>query len=243
MPLPLYCDPDPAWRERAGRASSAEAGDLEVTAFGTLAEVFAALRANAPDAVVVDPPYEEGAPLLAIVRQQRGGIPFVLSMQVGREQAAIEPLNGGADRCVVKRDRVASAPNALGNTLRHVLAERTGAVARERRVDKLEFLSRTATAGSSTTSPVSTAPASSRARGSASRSCSGSSSGTADVSGPRARSMEVPRSRSRSEVRPSSPKRGVVARIGGGPGPPSNLSGRAGEHPRIKCERISPLPH
>jgi PAS domain S-box-containing protein len=135
----LYYDPDPAWRERVGQADGADG--IAFAPVATLGEALAILRDGAPDAVVADPPYTIGLPLLSLARRHCGAVPVVLFLTPGREHDAVEFLNGGADRCVEKGD---DSLLVFLRTLRHLLAERAGVALREHQADQLEFLSRSA---------------------------------------------------------------------------------------------------
>ncbi|MEN6342966.1 MAG: ATP-binding protein [Methanospirillum sp.] len=137
----LYYDLDPAWRERAQRTSADLPGTRVIVA-ATYGEAARHLREEPVDAVVADPCDDDVLPLLSLVREARGPIPFVLFMAPGREKTALAAFNSGATQYVEKGDD-GSVLSALVDAVRPALP-RTDTIDLERRAQHLEFLSRTA---------------------------------------------------------------------------------------------------
>jgi len=101
MVVVLFFDPDPGWRERAGRCRSLPSGPEIITA-GTFGEATTLLREREVDAVVADPPGTELLALHSFVRLLPRPVPLVLFMQPGREALAIRAVDGGGVRYVEK---------------------------------------------------------------------------------------------------------------------------------------------
>ena len=138
----LYYDRDPDGQERARRSSANLPGGTRVIVAATYGEAARYLKEEPVDAVVTDPRDDDVLPLLSLVRESRGLIPFVLFMAPGREKIAVAAFNSGATQYIEKGDdgtTLTALEAAIGPTL-----PRAGTTRLERRAQHLEFLTRTA---------------------------------------------------------------------------------------------------
>jgi DNA-binding response OmpR family regulator len=112
----LYYDPDPAWREAVSRDLAASAG-AEVLTAATFREAVSLARSTALDAIAADPPGIEVVPFVSAVRQVGTTVPIILFMPRDLAPAALEGMNGGAERYVEKGESAGDRISALGNAV------------------------------------------------------------------------------------------------------------------------------
>ena len=143
MVVVLFFDPDPGWRERAGRCRSLPSGPEIITA-GTFGEATTLLREREVDAVVADPPGTELLALHSFVRLLPRPVPLVLFMQPGREALAIRAVDGGGVRYVEKGGDPADRLRAVFALVDSLCRRRDEVVSLQRRNEALAFLSGTA---------------------------------------------------------------------------------------------------
>jgi|GEM_PF-438370 len=140
----LYYDPDEVGRELAFRSSETLPASVRVIVAASYDEAARSIKMEPIDAVVADPHDDDALPLLSLVREVRGSVPFILCMYPGRERIALAALNSGANRYI---EKVAGSDSVL-TALRAVITSAPGMPteidALERRAHHLEFLSRTA---------------------------------------------------------------------------------------------------
>jgi DNA-binding response OmpR family regulator len=106
----LVVDDDPALLE-AMRAFLSRAGNAQVRTARTAREGLSILSSNTFDAIVLDydMPEIDGLSFLKILRSRGDTTPVVIFTGVGREHAAIEALNNGADFFVQKGENPETA--------------------------------------------------------------------------------------------------------------------------------------